>query len=143
MKLTLPICLLMTLSIVLGACKQQEILVPESTKDLSGEWRIVKAVRNDVDITELADFSKFRLKFTADQYSIENPLPFLVTKNGSYSMDDPKYPFRITFTQTGGSGPVSSSFTYPVVNGRRNMNFSFSPGCTANTYVYTLEKVNP
>ena len=76
MKLTLPICLLMTLSIVLGACKQQEILVPESTKDLSGEWRIVKAVRNDVDITELADFSKFRLKFTADQYSIENRLPF-------------------------------------------------------------------
>ncbi len=143
MKFTLPICLLMTLSLVITSCKRKEILVPEQAKDIAGEWRITKAMRNGIDITTLADFTQFRIRFTADQqYTIENPLPFIVSKNGSYAIDDPKYPFRITFSQTGGAA-VSSSFTYPVVNGKRNMNFSFSPGCAANTYLYTLERVNP
>lgn len=143
MKFTLPICLLMTLSLVIASCKRKEILVPEQAKDIAGEWRITKAMRNGIDITTLTDFTQFRIRFTADQqYSIENPLPFIVSKNGSYAIDDPKYPFRITFSQTGGTA-VSSSFTYPVVNGKRNMNFSFSPGCAANTYLYTLERVNP
>lgn len=143
MKFRLIICLLMTLSLVINSCKRKDILVPEQAKDIAGEWRITKVMRNGVDITTLADFTQFRIRFTSDlQYAIENPLPFLVNKNGSYSMDDPKYPFRITFSQTGGTA-VSSTFTYPVVNGKRNMNFSFSPGCAANTYQYTLEKVNP
>lgn len=143
MKFTLPICLLMTLSLVIASCKRKEILVPEQAKDIAGEWRITKAMRNGIDITTLTDFTQFRIRFTADQqYTIENPLPFIVSKNGSYAIDDPKYPFRITFSQTGGTA-VSSSFTYPVVNGKRNMNFSFSPGCAANTYLYTLERVNP
>lgn len=143
MKFTLPICLLMTLSLVIASCKRKEILVPEQAKDIAGEWRITKAMRNGIDITTLTDFTQFRIRFTADQqYTIENPLPFIVSKNGSYAIDDPKYPFRITFSQTGGTA-VSSSFTYPVVNGKRNMNFSFSPGCAANTYLYTLERANP
>ncbi|MGN7720472.1 DUF5004 domain-containing protein [Chitinophaga sp. 22620] len=143
MKFTLPICLLMTLSLVIASCKRKEILVPEQAKDIAGEWRITKAMRNGIDITTLTDFTQFRIRFNADQqYTIENPLPFIVSKNGSYAIDDPKYPFRITFSQTGGTA-VSSSFTYPVVNGKRNMNFSFSPGCAANTYLYTLERVNP
>lgn len=143
MKSALTICLLMALAMTVNSCKQKEILVPEAPKDIAGEWRVTKAMRNGIDITSLTDFTKFRIRFTADmQYSIENPLPFIVSKNGSYSMDDPKYPFRITFTQTGGTA-VSSGFTYPVVNGKRNMNFSFSPGCASNIYLYTLEKVNP
>lgn len=141
MKFRLIICLLMTL--VINSCKRKDILAPEQAKDIAGEWRITKAMRNGIDITTLTDFTQFRIRFTSDlQYTIENPLPFLVNRNGSYAMDDPKYPFRITFHQTGGAA-VSSTFTYPVVNGKRNMNFSFSPGCTANTYQYTLEKVNP
>ncbi|WP_346316154.1 DUF5004 domain-containing protein [Chitinophaga sp. YIM B06452] len=143
MKFTLPICLLMALSLAITSCKRKEILVPEQPKDIAGEWRITKAMRNGIDITALADFTQFRIHFNANQqYTIENPLPFIVSKNGSYAMDDPKFPFRITFSQTGGTA-VSSTFTYPVVNGKRNMNFSFSPGCTANTYLYTLERVNP
>jgi hypothetical protein len=131
------------MTLVINSCKRKDILVPEQAKDIAGEWRITKAMRNGIDITTLTDFTQFRIRFTSDlQYTIENPLPFLVNRNGSYAMDDPKYPFRITFHQTGGAA-VSSTFTYPVVNGKRNMNFSFSPGCTANTYQYTLEKVNP
>jgi hypothetical protein len=143
MKLRFPICLLILL-LAISACKRQEIAVPEQVKDLSGEWRITKAVRNGVDITTLTDFTKFRLRFTQEnQYSVENPLPFVVGKNGSYSLDDPKYPLRITFSQTGTGDPVSTNFAYPVVNGKRNLVFTFSPGCTSNTYLYTLERVAP
>lgn len=143
MRLRYPLCLLILLFFI-SACKRQEIAVPEQVKDLSGEWRITKAVRNGVDITTLTDFTKFRLRFAQEnQYSIENPLPFLVNKNGNYSLDDPKYPLRITFSQAGTGDPVSTSFAYPVVNGKRNLVFSFSPGCTSNTYLYTLERVAP
>ncbi|PWV49113.1 DUF5004 domain-containing protein [Chitinophaga sp. S165] len=143
MRSKFPICVLILLMII-SACKQQEIAVPEQVKDLSGEWRIVKAVRNGVDITTLTDFTQFRLSFNKEnQYSIEHPLPFVVNKNGSYALDDPKYPLRITFSQTGTDAPVSSSFAYPVVAGKRNLVFTFSPGCTSNTYLYTLEKVAP
>lgn len=145
MKSRFHICLLMPILVLfINSCHRSEILVPEPVKDIAGEWRIVKAVRNGVDITTLTDFTKFRIRFTTDlQYTIENPLPFVVSKNGSYALDDPKYPFRISFSQTGISNPVSTTFTYPVVNGKRNINFTFSPGCAANTYDYTLERLNP
>ncbi|MEI3798311.1 MULTISPECIES: DUF5004 domain-containing protein [unclassified Chitinophaga] len=145
MKSRFHICLLMPILVLfINSCHRSEILVPEPVKDIAGEWRIVKAVRNGVDITTLTDFTKFRIRFTTDlQYTIENPLPFIVSKNGSYALDDPKYPFRISFSQTGISNPVSTTFTYPVVNGKRNINFTFSPGCAANTYDYTLERLNP
>ncbi|SKD09986.1 hypothetical protein SAMN05660461_5886 [Chitinophaga ginsengisegetis] len=145
MKSRFHICLLMPILVLfINSCHRNEILVPEPVKDIAGEWRIVKAVRNGVDITTLTDFTKFRIRFTTDlQYTIENPLPFIVSKNGSYALDDPKYPFRISFSQTGISNPVSTTFTYPVVNGKRNINFTFSPGCAANTYDYTLERLNP
>ncbi|MEV4886776.1 DUF5004 domain-containing protein [Chitinophaga ginsengisegetis] len=145
MKSRFHICLLMPILVLfINSCHRNEILVPEPVKDIAGEWRIVKAVRNGVDITTLTDFTKFRIRFTTDlQYTIENPLPFVVSKNGSYALDDPKYPFRISFSQTGISNPVSTTFTYPVVNGKRNINFTFSPGCAANTYDYTLERLNP
>lgn len=143
MRSRYPLCLLILLFFI-SACKRQEIAMPEPVKDLSGEWRITKAVRNGVDITTLTDFTKFRIHFSGEsQYSIENPLPFVVNRNGSYSLDDPKYPLRITFSQTGTNDPVSTGFTYPVVNGKRNLVFSFSPGCTSNTYLYTLERVAP
>lgn len=138
-------CLLFfILLVVAGGCERTDTLVPEQVKDIAGEWRITKATRNGTDITAMTDFTQFRIRFTSDkQYTIEHALPFVVSKNGNYSLDDPKYPFRITFNQAGATAAVSTTFTYPVVNGRRNMNFTFSPGCASNTYLYTLEKVNP
>jgi len=142
MRFSITISLLILL-LGINACKRQEIAVPEAMKDISGEWRITKAVRNGIDITTLTDFTKFRIRFQDKQYHIEHPLPFVVNKNGSYSLDDPAYPLRISFVQTGTDAPVSTGFTYPVVNGRRNLVFSFSPGCKSNTYLYTLERVDP
>lgn len=145
MRSSFPIYfLLLVTALLINACSRKEIAVPEQVKDISGEWRITKAMRNGADITSLADFTQFRIRFTPDkQYTIENPLPFMVTGNGSYALDDPQYPFRITFRQTGTDAAVSTGFTYPVVNGKRNLNFTFSPGCAANTYLYTLERVDP
>ncbi|UYQ94440.1 DUF5004 domain-containing protein [Chitinophaga horti] len=132
------------LVLLITACEQQDIQVQESVKDIAGAWRITKAVRNGVDITAYADFTQFRINFgTNQQYTIEHPMPFVVTKNGGYELNDPKYPFRIRFSENGAAQPLSSSFTYPVVNGKRNLVFTFSPGCQSNTYVYTLEKVHP
>jgi len=145
MQSRFPVCLtMMILLVIIHACKRDEIRVPEQAKDISGAWRITKAMRNGVDITALADFTQFRIHFNPDgQYTIENPLPFVVSRNGSYKLDDPKYPFRMSFKQAGVNVETSTGFTYPVVNGKRNLNITFSPGCTANTYLYTLEKVAP
>ncbi|MCK7555956.1 DUF5004 domain-containing protein [Chitinophaga sedimenti] len=143
-SLTRTVILGALLTLLFCGCTQQDMLVEEPVKDIAGAWRITKAVRNGIDITTYTDFSQFRLHFDANkQYTIEHPMPFVVTKNGAYELNDPKYPFHIRFSENGSAQPLRSSFTYPVVNGKRNLVFTFSPGCTANTYVYTLEKVNP
>lgn len=137
--------LLLVLVSLFCSCQTEEAFVPtESVKDLSGSWRIIHATQNKADITQTVDFTSFRLNFLSDStYTIENPLPFIVSKNGSWSLDNPSYPFKITFTGTGGATPATTDFVYPVVNGKRNIILKFSPGCINNTYQYTLEKVNP
>lgn len=125
-----------------GSCKMEQIApAQESTKDISGNWQVIKATRNGTDITSLIDFSQFRLSFNNGSYTLVNRLPFLVSQNGSYTLDDPKYPFQITFTAAGGK-PVSTAFTYPIVNGVRQLTINFSPGCPQNAYVYVFQKAN-
>lgn len=136
------LCIALLLLFV-SSCKHTEILATEAQKDITGEWRITKAVRNGVDITLYTDFTQFRIRFTDDKkYTLVNPLPFVVMKEGSYALDDPQYPFRLTFNPTGDT-TVTTNFNYPVVSGARNIIFTFSPGCTANTYLYTLQRVQP
>jgi len=131
-----------------SSCKTDKITpVAESVKDLSGTWKVVKASRNGSDLFALVDttvikFNSFTIKFNAGNYTLNNPLPFIVSQNGTYSLDDPKYPFSIKFTQTGGAGPVTTAFTYPIVNGVRVLTLVFSPGCPQNSYSYSLVKVN-
>ncbi len=125
-----------------SACKTEKVLpAAEAVKDISGNWQVIKATRNGTDITNIADFTQFRLKFSEGKYSLVNKLPFLVTQDGAYSLDNPQYPFQITFTATGAKA-VATAFTYPVVNGVRQLSLTFSPGCPNNTYVYVFQKVN-
>jgi hypothetical protein len=125
-----------------SSCKVENINpVNESVKDISGSWKVIKATRNGADLTGIVDFSQFRVNFNAGAYTLSNNLPFIVSQNGNYSLDNPQYPFRITFTATGGA-PVSTIFNYPIVNGVRILTVTFSPGCAQNAYVYTLQKVN-
>jgi hypothetical protein len=129
------------------SCKTDKISpVAESTKDLTGIWKVVRATRNGTDLFPLVDttninFNKFTINFKAGAYTLNNPLPFIVTQNGTYSLDNPQYPFQITFVQTGAT-PIATAFSYPIVNGVRVLTLTFSPGCPQNNYSYSLEKVN-
>jgi hypothetical protein len=134
--------LLVALSTILWAsCKVDKVLpVAESVKDISGSWKVVKATRNGTDLVSIIDFTQFRVKFDGTGgYTLINPLPFVVSKEGKYSLDDPNYPFKITFTPTGAAA-ISTAFNYPIIGGARQLNLTFSPGCTLNTYIYTLVK---
>ncbi len=93
------ICILM----FLAACKVEEIApVGEAPKNIAGSWRVIKATRNGTDVTNAFDFTKFRLQFDADgNYTLLNRLPFLVNANGKVELDDPNYPFKITFRPEG------------------------------------------
>jgi hypothetical protein len=115
----------------------------ESEKNIAGLWKIVKATRNEVDITALMDFSQFTLEFNADNtYSIENYLPFAVKENGTWSLDDPQYPFYLTLNENNAPEALALNFNYPVVNGKRIISLSFTPGCHSNIYTYTFEKTS-
>lgn len=115
----------------------------ESIKDVQGSWKIVKASRNEAEITTLMDFSKFRLHLNDDKtYSIDGYLPFLVRDKGTWDVDDPQYPFRIIFDEEGSNGPLVSSLNFPVTGGVRQIRLTFSPGCHTNAYTYEFEKVS-
>lgn len=124
-----------------ASCKVDKVMpVNESLKDVSGTWKIISATRNGTDLTTLTDMSKFRVKFdAAGNYAIINPVPFVIGKDGKYGVDDPNYPFNITFTPTTGTA-ATTGFNYPIVGGKRQFTLTFSPGCTRNVYVYTMTK---
>ncbi len=125
------------------SCKtEQEIYLEGTPRNIEGAWRVSKASRNGTDLTPYFRFDDFRLHILSDAaYEIENPLPFLVSKGGSWTFDDPTFPGEISFTEEGGTAPATSAFLYPIVGGRRMISISFSPGCSANTYEYTLERI--
>lgn len=130
------------LILFITSCKTEKIVPnPEAVKDIKGNWQVLKATRNGADITSLVDFTQFKLVFDGTNYTLTNKLPFLVSQNGTYSLDDPQYPFQIAFTPAAAK-TVATAFTYPIVNGVRQLSITFSPGCPNNSYVYTFQKSN-
>lgn len=125
------------------SCKsEQEFFLEGTPRNIEGAWRISKAARNGADLTPFFHFNDFRLHILpGNAYEIENPLPFLVSKDGTWTFDDPTFPSKISFTEEGSTAPATSAFLYPIVGGRRMISISFSPGCSANTYEYTLERI--
>ena len=139
-KMSIIAASLMLLAVIVYSCKKENIVIPdEPLKEIDGSWKITQALRNGTDMTNRFDFSRFRISFADSSYTITNPVPFIVSKSGNWRFDDPNYPFRVFFRATGDT-TTSSTLQYPVVKGVRNMVISFSPGCTSNTYQYTLEK---
>ena len=129
-------------SIGFYACKPEMLMAPsEPVKDLSGNWQIIKATRNGTDLTQRFDFSRFRLHFTDSTYTIDSLVPFIVSRNGKWAFDDPSYPFTLSLQATDSSAKIAP-LLYPVTGGQRNMIITFSPGCSLNTYQYTLQKAN-
>ncbi len=131
--------LLLLFTASVGACKMEEVATIEAPKEVRGIWRINRAVRNGADITEKFNFGDFRIEFKDDgSYELSNPIPFIVSSNGTFALDDPQYPFQITFSETTGSDEVRSNFDYPIVEGKRQLSLTFNTGCSSNSYVYTL-----
>lgn len=140
--------LLIILSILVWtSCKTDKITpITEPVKDLTGTWKIIKATRNGADLFGLVDstvinFNKFSIDFKDGKYTLNNPLPFIVSLNGTYALDNPQLPFTINFMQTGAPTPASTTFSYPIINGTRELVLVFSPGCSQNTYSYSFLKV--
>lgn len=116
------------------------------SKKLEGSYQIVSATRNGADITDRFDFSTFRLTFQTSSegtgsYTIENEAPFVIEKNGTWTFDDPSYPVAIAFTQTGGTSLRVAEIVTPIIYDKPQLIFKFSPGCSGNTYQYTLNYV--
>lgn len=111
----------------------------EGLKDLSGAWKIENVTRNNIDITRSVDFSQFTLHLLADgTYHIENYLPFVVRQNGTWGIDDPQYPFNLSFKENGQAENMTVELKYPISNGERKLFITLSPGCSSNKYVYQL-----
>jgi len=113
--------------------------VSESAKNLSGTWKLQTVTRNGIDITKSMDFTRFQLRLNDDgTYSIQNYLPFVVSGEGKWAVNDPQHPMQLSFQENGTSEAVNLGFSYPVVNGQRSISITLSPGCHSNVYVYTL-----
>lgn len=120
----------------------QELLTDEAPKDMSGVWQLTTVSRNGIDISDAMEFTKFRLHLNADKtYQIENYLPFVVKKDGNWQVDDPQYPFHLIFQEAGGTGEVKTEISYPVVDGKRQVSLTLSPGHKSNKYKYVFVKV--
>ena len=132
-----------------ASCKTENMVpvVNESVKNIDGTWKIASATLNGTDILntipdDMTHLSGFGVTFTGGKYTLTNPIPFIVDTDGTYTFNDPQYPFDISFTPTGATTAVKSTFQFPVVQGQRRVTLTFSPGCSKNTYVYTLKKDN-
>ncbi len=126
------------------ACQKQKDVVPEEpVKDLVGKWALLKVVRNSVDITPYIDTTGFRLNLNSDEtYTLENnDIPFVINSGGTWSADDPIYPYHISFKGSDSTNTVVANVATPVSKGKRNLDFTFSPGCLTNTYVYSFSKI--
>lgn len=116
----------------------------EADKNLSGVWQLTGVKRNDIDISTVMDFTSFRLHLEeSGRYSLENRLPFPVSEAGFWEVDNPEYPFQLTFTEDGVAGEAEEvEIRYPIVDGKRQLCITHSPGCELNSYEYTFVKTN-
>ncbi|MFT3948796.1 MAG: DUF5004 domain-containing protein [Agriterribacter sp.] len=140
------ICLLVMLIICMGtSCTIKKDVYAEPVKDLNALWRIQNVTRNSVDITQFVDSAGFRLTLSNDNsYTLSgNDIPFLVNGGtGTWSTDDPQYPYSLTFKPTDSTNSFAGKIATPASKGQRTLSITFSPGCHSNTYIYTFEKVS-
>ena len=136
--------LLVGLVVLLSSCQLAKDALIEPPKDLSGVWRISKVVRNSSEITPWVDSTGFRLFLNSDNtYTLQNNnIPFIVNTNGTWSADDPLYPFQLSFLAADSTNTKTGNITTPVIKGQRNFDITFSPGCIRNVYVYSFTKIN-
>ena len=126
---------------VLSSCKTQKDVLVEPIENFTGTWKISKLLRNQEDITQWVNLAGFKLELRSDNsFTLENGnIPFLADTDGTWAVDDPAYPFHLSLQAKDSASAKTGDLLAPVARGSRNMVITFSPGCSANKYVYTLE----
>lgn len=147
MRLLLKAC---ALTVFVGAmavsCDSYKDDTPDSAfveqdKNLDGVWQLHSVKRNGIDITSSMDFSRFRLHLEpSGDYRLENRLPFPVAHDGRWSVDDPAHPFMLSFTEYDDDLTENVGIQYPIVEGKRQLSITHSPGCHTNKYEYVFVK---
>jgi hypothetical protein len=134
--------LLSTLTII--SCKDElvDTITDEAVKDVTGTWRVVSLTRNGEQLAQRLDVSKFKITFNNDgTYTLQDKLAFAVAGPGSYKLNDPSYPYSLILTEQ--SKPAQNiKFQFPVIEGKRQLSLTLSPGCTGNVYQYNFVKEN-
>lgn len=149
MKAIFRTCLALALPGLLAACDSYKSDMPdgadEAEKDFAGTWTISTVKRNNIDVTEALkeDIPDFKLEIKPDgTYTLSEGMPFPVEENGTWSVDDPRHPFVLSFTEEGAIGSVDLEINFPIVGASRQLSLTHSPGCSSNYYEYLLERAN-
>ena len=121
-----------TLAVAVSSCDTfKDEITPESysevAKNINANWQLSAVSRNGVDITDMMDFTRFHIVLNEDNtYKIENYLPFIVKGNGSWSVDDPIYPFHLFFKENGTETEIKTLIGFRTVDGKRQMTITLS-----------------
>lgn len=138
---------LLGVSLMVSSCDTfKDEISPDSysevPKTLDGNWQLTGVTRNGIDITKYMDFSGFHVVLNKDHtYELKNYLPFIVKENGTWEIDDPLYPFHLSFQEEGVDEVVNTEIGFKTVDGKRRLIITLSPGCYTNSYVYTFKQV--
>ena len=156
LNMQLVIGAFLTLTMISSCDTFEDEMTPDSysetIKHVDGNWRLFTVSRNGIDITKYMDFnpmstllynySIFHIVLNKDNtYEIKNYLPFIVKGNGTWSVDDPQFPFHLIFREDGADETVETEIGFLTVDGERQLTIKLSPGCHTNTYVYTFKQV--
>ena len=146
LNMQLVIGAFLTLTMISSCDTFEDEMTPDSysetIKHVDGNWRLFTVSRNGIDITKYMDFSRFHIVLNKDNtYEIKNYLPFIVKGNGTWSVDDPQFPFHLIFREDGADETVETEIGFLKVDGERQLTIKLSPGCHTNTYVYTFKQV--
>ena len=146
LNMQLVIGAFLTLTMISSCDTFEDEMTPDSysetIKHVDGHWRLFTVSRNGIDITKYMDFSRFHIVLNKDNtYEIKNYLPFIVKGNGTWSVDDPQFPFHLIFREDGADETVETEIGFLTVDGERQLTIKLSPGCHTNTYVYTFKQV--
>ena len=146
LNMQLVIGAFLTLTMISSCDTFEDEMTPDSYSEtiklVDGNWRLFTVSRNGIDITKYMDFSRFHIVLNKDNtYEIKNYLPFIVKGNGTWSVDDPQFPFHLIFREDGADETVETEIGFLTVDGERQLTIKLSPGCHTNTYVYTFKQV--
>lgn len=135
------------LAVTVSSCDTfKDEITPESysetAKHLDGNWQLTTVFRNGINITKNMDFSRFHILLKKDNtYEMKNYLPFIVKDNGTWNVDDPFFPFHLSFKEEGANEEMKTEIGFLTVDGERRLTINLSPGCHTNKYVYTFKQV--